>query len=640
MCDWAEAVAADGKKFYYHKITRVSVWEKPEELKNYEANFQQYTAGGGAGASSTSASSNQHHRHQHQYHHPSSASQQLPPNWKEYTTPEGKKYYHNELTKETKWELPTAITNVIPSSSTSSSSFPPISTSQPENNNNNNNNSNSSSTSNLNSSSNNNNLKESGDGNNNNSSSSSSSISSNIGNKEMDKDSANKIFKELLNDNDVGSTWSFERAQKIIINDDRYQVLKTMSERKMVFQEYLVDRKKFELEEKRKREKRNREEFVKLLKESPEVTLTMSWRRAQLYFDGDPKWDAVESEKEREDLFRSYMVDLEHTEKDEREQAKRDQIRQLRHKFESDPTINLKSQWRKVKDEYEADPLVVAMDRFDVLTTYENYIKDLEKKEEEIQRKDRERLKRDARKYRLLFRVSYYSMYKCQVNKRLTATSSSCSLQINKEFLNEKYQNGELHAATKWKSFYKKYNGLSVFENLSTQTTGSTPLELFTDFQEEMEDNYDKDFKKIKDIIKDLNYQYKPKTTLESLKEDLSKHEKYNSILPANLPPFLLYVLLEETSSISKHSTWSEVRPLISGASDFDRLEDEQEREKIFNQYLEYLSNEESDEEGIIKSDGDDNGSRRESFSTKKRLSSAIDDSDRKKKKERSSSHY
>jgi len=33
---WSEHVNAEGKKYYYNRLTKKSVWEKPEELKSKE----------------------------------------------------------------------------------------------------------------------------------------------------------------------------------------------------------------------------------------------------------------------------------------------------------------------------------------------------------------------------------------------------------------------------------------------------------------------------------------------------------------------------------------------------------------------------------------------------------------------------
>jgi len=57
---WKEAVAPDGRKYYFNSVTKQTSWDKP--IMNTE--------------------------------------------WKEATTADGKQYYYNAKTKETRWEKP------------------------------------------------------------------------------------------------------------------------------------------------------------------------------------------------------------------------------------------------------------------------------------------------------------------------------------------------------------------------------------------------------------------------------------------------------------------------------------------------------------------------------------------------------
>ncbi|KAG0209848.1 hypothetical protein BGX33_005305 [Mortierella sp. NVP41] len=67
---WTEYTHQDGRKYYYHTVTKQTVWQKPDELKT-----------------------------------PKELALEACP-WKEYSTPEGKKYYHNAKSSETVWTAP------------------------------------------------------------------------------------------------------------------------------------------------------------------------------------------------------------------------------------------------------------------------------------------------------------------------------------------------------------------------------------------------------------------------------------------------------------------------------------------------------------------------------------------------------
>jgi len=559
QCEWAEATTPEGKKFYYHKVLRNSLWEKPKEYLEAERKAAAI--------------------------------------WKEHQTETGKKYYYHPITRETRWDPPEGFISVGQSSNATTMT-------SPNNNNNDNDNSN------------NNNISNSVNStptksiidNENNTSSTVAAVNNNATTNSLEgKEEAIGIFKKLLSENDISSTCTFEKALRNIANDERYQALKTMSERKQVFLDYQQERKRYEIEEKKKREKKIREDFVALLKESKEVTALMSWRRASLFFESEPRWEAVESEREREDLFRDHIASLESLEKDRLLAVKKENMNKLREKFEADQSITVSSQWRRIKDQFENDPLYQDLDKFDFLSVFENYIRDLEKKQDDQRRQQRDKLKKEARKDREQFRA----------------------------FLNEKFNNGELHALTRWKEFKSKFQQqIPVFISLSNRTIGSTPLELFCDFKEDLEVKYEKDYRKLKDIVKDINFVYIPnETTLESFKQEIEKHDKSNSISSFNYLPFLEYLrykeeskektaakrkkkkigyfkrLLCDTKSITKQSKWDEVKITLAEKKEYQDLDDDQEKEKIFTSYIEYLTQqhqdgqeEEGDEEGELPS--------------------------------------
>eukprot|EP01132_Coremiostelium_polycephalum_P004852 gene4852-6048_t len=567
--DWAEAVTQDGKKFYYHKITRVSVWEKPDELKNAEE-------------SSNTAS---------------------PPinigPWKEYKAPSGKKYYHNSVTNETRWDFPQEYAG---SSASNSNSSPSSSTTT---NGSTNTTKNTSSTNNPLPSSSSTPVKQAQQ--NNPTTTATIAATTTNGNNTpqqqnntLSKEDAVQQFKDLLAENEISSLCTFEKALRSISNDERYQSLKTMSERKQVFTDYQSERKKFELEERRKKEKKAKDDFISLLTDTKEISHLMSWRHAALLIENDPRWDSVESEREKEDIFRDYINELERLEKEELLSVKKENMKLLRLKLESDPSINVNSQWRKVKDQYENDPLYQSLDKFDFISVYESYIRDLEKKSEDSKRLEKEKLKREARRDRDAFR----------------------------ELLNDKFNKGELHALTRWKVFKTSIENEPSFQNLASRTIGSTPLELFSDYKEELEIKYEKDYRRLKEIVKSVGFNYIPnQTTFESFQEAISKHEKTQTISPTNFLPFLEHLkykeeskerneakkkkkkishykqMLVDSKQITKSSNWIEIRPTIMNQKEFEDLDDEHEREKIFNSYVEYLGKideEESDEEGEI----------------------------------------
>jgi hypothetical protein len=81
---WTEHVVPDGRRYYYNSATGVSVWTKPEVLMTPEERAAA-AAAAAAGAGAPAA---------------------LGAEWKEATAADGRTYYYNAVTRESRWERP------------------------------------------------------------------------------------------------------------------------------------------------------------------------------------------------------------------------------------------------------------------------------------------------------------------------------------------------------------------------------------------------------------------------------------------------------------------------------------------------------------------------------------------------------
>lgn len=64
----------------------------------------------------------------------------------------------------------------------------------------------------------------------------------------------------------------------------------------------------------------------------------------------------------------------------------------------------------QVKDQFAENELFKTMDKLDCLTVFSDHMRDLDMKEEDEMRVDREKQKRESRKARDAFRVSHQSI--------------------------------------------------------------------------------------------------------------------------------------------------------------------------------------------------------------------------------------
>jgi pre-mRNA-processing factor 40 len=86
---WAEAKAPDGRTYFYNSATRETSWQKPKELMT-----------------------------------PIERALADQP-WKEYTAPDGRKYYSNSQTKATVWEMPAEYRDALDAAQQGSRPHPP-----------------------------------------------------------------------------------------------------------------------------------------------------------------------------------------------------------------------------------------------------------------------------------------------------------------------------------------------------------------------------------------------------------------------------------------------------------------------------------------------------------------------------------
>ncbi|KAG6425118.1 hypothetical protein SASPL_115542 [Salvia splendens] len=342
------------------------------------------------------------------------------------------------------------------------------------------------------------------------------------------KQEAKHAFKALLESANVEADWTWDQAMRVIINDKRYGALKTLGERKQAFNEYLMQRKKIEVEERRLRQRKAKEEFMKMLEESEELTSSTRWSKAVTMFEDDTRFKAVDLEVDREDLFRNYLVDLQKKEKAKaQEEARRNRL-EFRQFLESCDYIKVDSQWRKVQDLLEDDERCTRLDKIDRLDIFQ--VKDSE-----------------------------------------------------------------------------------AYEAVALNTTGSTPKDLFEDLTEELEKKYDEDKTQVKDVLKQEKIAVASTWTFEDFKSSFGDNTVLSSISDINLQ--LVYKDLidrakeKEEKEVKKHkrlakdltdklstikelnmlSTWEECKPLLEESSEYRSMGEEDLCREVFDEYISRL---------------------------------------------------
>ncbi|KAI3736513.1 hypothetical protein L2E82_26320 [Cichorium intybus] len=560
--DWQEYTAGDGRRYYYNKRTKQSSWEKPLELMTPLERADASTV------------------------------------WKEFTTAEGKKYYYNKDTKQSKWTIPEELklareqaekeaSQTEPAISTPSAldqssaneTMPRVASSPvgPD----------SSSV-----------MHSSPMTNTENSSSHRAledaeepkkgvAVAGKVEDDEpfiyASKQEAKVAFKALLEDANVEADWNWEQAMRVIITDKRYGALKTLGERKQAFNEYLMQRKKLEAEERRLRQRKAKEEFTKMLEESKELTSSMRWSKAMVMFEDDERYKAVDRASDREDLFQNYLVDLQKKERAKAQEEQRQYRSEYRQFLETCGLIKVDTQWRKVQDRLEDDERCSRLEKIDRLEIFQEYIRDLEKEEDEQRKIKKEHIKRVERKNRDEFR----------------------------KMMEEDVSSGTFTAKTQWRDYCHKVKESVAYQAVASNTCGSTPKDLFEDVAEELEKKYYEDKTRVKDAMKlkkvtvlptwtfedfkvaieedmdiisslsDINLQLVYEDLVERAKEKEEKEAKKRQRLAKDFTD-LLYDIKEITAS----STWEECQQLFEETPEYRGIGDEGVAREAFEEYV------------------------------------------------------
>ncbi|URE27467.1 FF domain [Musa troglodytarum] len=405
---------------------------------------------------------------------------------------------------------------------------------------------------------------------------------------------AKNAFKSLLESSNVESDWTWEQTMRVIINDKRYGALKTLGERKQAFNEYLGQRKKQEAEERRVKQKKAREDFTRMLEECKELTSTTRWSKAITMFEDDERFSAVERPREREDLFESYLVELQ----------KKLSVVPCCYCTRCDSvlwqTVNgekSKIVWRMMKDVLDLKRLIDW--RFSRLFVHfvdderlyysfivlQEYIHDLEKEEEEQRKIQKEQLRRAERKNRDEFR----------------------------KLMEEHVAEGILTAKTHWRDYCIQVKDLPPYLAIASNTSGSTPKDLFEDVAEELQKQYHEDKTQIKDAMKigkislasswtfedfkasvagidslkgisEINLKLVFDELLERLREKEEKEAKKRQRLADNFSD-LLYSIKEITAS----SKWEECKLLFEDSQEYRSIDDDTFGKEIFEGYVAHL---------------------------------------------------
>ncbi|XP_041097403.1 pre-mRNA-processing factor 40 homolog B-like isoform X2 [Polyodon spathula] len=411
------------------------------------------------------------------------------------------------------------------------------------------------------------------------------------------KEEAKQAFKELLKDKGVPSNASWEQAMKMIINNPRYSALPKLSEKKQAFNAYKAQREKEEKEEARLRAKEAKERLQRYLEQHECMTSTTRYRKAEQMFGELEVW-AVVPERERKEIYDDVLFFLARKEKEEAKHIRKRNTQELKSILDSMSSVSYQTSWSEAQQNLMDNPTFAGdqdlqnMDKEDALICFEEHIRALEKEEEEDKEKTRLRERRQQRKNREYFQA----------------------------FLDELHETGQLHSMSTWVELYPSVSSDFRFASLLGQP-GSTPLDLFKFYVEDLKARFHDEKNILKDILKDRDFAVEVSTTFEDFAHVISFDKRaaaldagnikltFNSLLEKaearererekeearklrRKEAAFKSMLKQATPLLEPGSSWEEVRERFLSDSAFDQITLESERIRLFKEFTQVLENE------------------------------------------------
>ncbi|KAF9975707.1 PRP40 pre-mRNA processing factor 40 [Actinomortierella ambigua] len=440
------------------------------------------------------------------------------------------------------------------------------------------------------------------------------------------KEEAEKAFMKMLKDTGVTSTWTWEQTMRAVVTDPMYRALKTIVERKAAFQTYVEEQRIAEQEEAKAKEQKLRADFLALLESSGKVTHATRYSTVKQLFAEEAAFTAFgDDDRLRQSVFNSMIDDLTRKEKELSRQRRREGMTKLTGLLKAMPEITYATRWAAAQEMYMAKPdfqrdeVLRSLNKVDQLSVFEEHIKVLERDYEHQRERKRLLRRRTERKRREGF----------------------------KALLGDLRGEGKVNARTEWSQVYPSLKDDARYQDILGQP-GSTPQELFWDLIEDLDEKLYQDRKVVQEVLKASDYEIFPETTFEEFYAQVQSDEKIQAIRKEDIQLIFdqllakaahhakeekrrqeriarkkaeafRYMLKHLDPPVTSESTWEEVKAKAESKPEFNAFDNDDQRKEVFERYLARLKerNDSDDEDGsILEDDADYYGGKRSSSGT------------------------
>ena len=303
-------------------------------------------------------------------------------------------------------------------------------------------------------------------------------------------------------------------------------------------------------------------------------------------------WYSV-PEKDRRDLYEDVIFILEKKEKEEARNLKKRNIKVLKDILESMKKVTYKTRWNEAqkllfKNQYFTQDMDLQnMDKEDALIVFDEHIRSLEKEHIEDMEKKKRWQRREERKNRDAFLC----------------------------YLDELRSQSKLTPMSLWVELYSTISADERFNAMLYQQ-GSTPLDLFKFYVDDLKARYHEDKKVLKEVLKDKQFEVDCSTTFDKFQELVKSDKRASGVDNSNIK-LTFQSLMEKAEAKEKERMREEQKKLkkleqnfknalrkleCTEATKFEEIKDklatneaylaistDEERQRIFAEYLSQL---------------------------------------------------
>merc|ERR1719342_1490063 len=303
--------------------------------------------------------------------------------------------------------------------------------------------------------------------------------------------------------------------------DPRWETLSKLSEKKQAFNAYKIQKQKEEKEETRLAAIKNKEDLEHFLMTTARMNSNTKYYRCEEIFSELPLWKLV-SDIDRRETYADVVHNLSKKEKEVSKALRKKNQERLADILDKMTKIEYKTTWEQAQQmlldnpAFADDDELLAMDKEDALVTFEDHIRELERDKEKKRTKRLQRKNRDA----------------------MNAV------------LDELHEHGKLTSISLWCELYPTISQDPRFHALLGQP-GSTPLDLFKFYVEDLKARFSDEKKVIKEILKEKEFDVAASTSFEEFATIVCE-DKRSATLDAGNVKLTYNSLLEKAESREK----------------------------------------------------------------------------------------